>query len=175
MSNLIRLAAGQVTAFDLLNTDSYLVSNFPRQSDMTASHYWSASQPNKMLMREQRPSLGIGGSRYVGGYFGELSFFHLTEDMRQYLDTGIFGGNPSARVTVYMATTLNSFQVLTGELTNPFSLNAESDFETSGYENTHTNVCLFSRGTILDISNLLLMTGDNLLLMSGEKLALMNQ
>lgn len=176
MSNLIRLAAGQVSVFTLLNTDSYLVTNFPRQSDMPSSVSWSASQPNKMLMQEERASLGIGGANFYGGYFGELALFIQTPLMRSYIFETIMGGKPRARVTVYMATTLSGFQALTGELVAPFALNAESDFETAGYEITHSNVFTFTRGrVVIDPTPLLLLGNgtDFLLLGNGtDKLAL---
>lgn len=172
MSDLIRLAAGQVAAYTLLNSDGYLVTEFPRQSDMGASVYWSASQPNKMLMQEERPSLGIGGANFVGGYFGELAIFIATPEMRSYIFETIMGSKPRARVTAYMMTTLSGFQVLTGELVAPYALNAESDFETAGYELTHTNVFTFTRGRILTEDSLLLEDGTDLLLEDGTPILL---
>lgn len=176
MSELIRLGAGQIAAFDLLNTSGYLVSNFPRQSDMVASQYWSASQPNKMLLRETRPSLGRGGGNYYGGFSGAFNFFMLTEDMRHYIHNTIMGGKPYATVTVYMQTTVDDgFQVMVGELVNPFATNAESDYETFGYEMTHTNSYLFRRGRIITEEALLLEDGTELLLEDGTPILLENQ
>lgn len=175
MSDSIRLAAGQVTAYDLLNTSSYLVTNFPRQTDMPASVRWTASQPNKMLQQETRASLGRSGGNYYGSYSGELSFFIFTEDMRQYIHETIMSSKPYATVTVYMATVLAGFQVLVGELVNPFAINADSDYKTMGYQITYNNTYLFRRGTILTVSNLLLETGDYLLLETGDKLSLESQ
>lgn len=167
MSERIRLAAGQVTAYELLSNDDYLVNNFPRQADMTASVLWRASQPDKMLMQELRPSLGRGGGNFYGNYSGELAFYRLSEDMRQYLYTTIMSSKPFATVTVYMATTLSGFQVMVGELVAPFASNADTDFSTMGYEHTHSNVFTFRRGRILTVSNLLLGDGESYLLLGN--------
>lgn len=175
MSDLIRIAAGQVAAYDLLNTSSYLVSNFPRQSDMTSAQYWSASQPNKMLSRETRSSLGVGGGNYYGGYNGEIAFFMLTEDMRSYIHETIMSSKPYARVTLAAYTDMQGFQVLTGELINPFATNAESSYETFGYELTHTNVYLFRRGSVLTVANLLAENSAVLITEDSIRLALEQQ
>lgn len=122
MSSLIRIAAGQVGAYALLNTDSYLVSNWTRPNDMLNTPYvWSASQPDKPLDREVVAGLGIGTGGFYGGYFGAFNIFLATPLMRKYLFETIMQSKPIAPVTVYMQASNSAFEsaeylVLYGEM-----------------------------------------------------------
>lgn len=162
----IRIAPGQVSAYDLLNTDSYLVSNWPRTSDMSPSIQWSAAQPDKPLEREEVASLGIGGGGFYGKYSGTFNIFRATPLMRQYLFETIMQSKPIAPVTVYMQTSQaafedTEFQVLYGEI-------QRVDYVRFNDEHFHTIQYEFRRGTVVENNILLLGNGtDSLLLGNG--------
>jgi len=163
MSDLIRLASGDVTAYDLLNTSSYLVINFTRQSDMSASDYWSATQPDKMVQAEFVGGIELGSGGYYGGYSGDVQFFILTPNMRSYLHTTIMASKPVAKVTMTLYNPIDGLSVYTGELVNPYALNAVTEYTPSGYDYTFSNIYRFRNGTRKTVSYLLLENGDNIL------------
>jgi hypothetical protein len=174
MSRLIRLGAGNISAYDLLNTDSYLVTNFTYQSDMGNSIEWLCVQ-NTVLLQERRQGLEIG----TGGYYGkpscQIEFPSLTSLMRQYIDTEIMSNKPIAQVTMYLDHPINGFGVYTGELVSPFAVDAETTFDR--YDSTYynNNQYLFRRATENTTSELLLESGDFILLESGDKILLEQQ
>jgi hypothetical protein len=170
----IRIAQGQVTAYELLSNDAHLVSEWTRTSDMNASVYWSASQPDKPLERPKAPqAMGLGAGRFYGGYSGVFSFFMTTPLMRQYLFETLMQSRPVAAVTVYMQAALGGFenaefQVVYGEIERiEYERFNDDYFMNVNYE--------FRLGTVVEVSNLLLETGDYLLLESGDKLSLESQ
>lgn len=170
----IRIAQGQVTAYELLSNDAYLVSEWTRTSDMNPSVYWSASQPDKPLERPKAPqAMGLGAGRFYGGYSGLFNFFMTTPLMRQYLFETIMQSRPVAAVTVYMQASQDGFdddefQVLYGEIERmDYERFNDAFFMNVSYE--------FRRGTALEVSNLLLESGDYLLLETGDKLSLESQ
>lgn len=170
MSSLIRIAAGTVTENDLMNTSSYLVENWTRQTDMSTSDYWSCSQPEGGEFKQEfRAGLEVGSGKFYGLVSGILEFFVMTEDMRQYVHETIMSSKPIAAVTVYAHHAIDGFQVYQGELVTPFAANSEasySRFDDAYYTN---NQYLFRRGTRISNSYLVLSTGDYLLLSTGDK------
>lgn len=172
MSDLIRIANGTVSPSTLLATASYLVSNWTRQTDMTAGDYWSCSQPEEgELKQEYRGGLEVGSGKFYGNVSGIFEFFILTEDMRQYIHSTIMNNQPVAPVTVYAHHAIDGFQVYQGELLTPYAANAESSysrFDDAYYTN---NQYLFRRGSRVS-DYLLLEAGDFILLESGDKILL---
>lgn len=152
MSDLIRLASGIVTAHTLLNTSSYLVTNFPRQTDMTASVSWTATQPENGVQQQVRTGAEIGSGGYYGKVSGVIEFFILTEDMRQYLHNTIMGGKPIASVTAYLHHPVDGFQVYQGELLSPYAANAETSYTRVNDDYYSNNQYLFRRGTKVELS-----------------------
>lgn len=147
MSDLIRLAAGTIAAATLTSTSSYLVTNFPRQTDMPVSVYWSTSQPEIGVQQQVRNSLEVGSGGYYGKVSGIIEFFILTEDMRQYLYTTIMGSSPIAAVTAYLHHPVDGFQVYQGELLTPYAANAETSYTRFNDDFYTNNQYLFRRGT----------------------------
>lgn len=173
MSYDIRLWNGDITAYDLLNTDSYKVTNYTRQTDMTPSIQWLAVQPNPPLVQPFVQGLEVGTGKLYGKFASAIEFPMLTEDMRQYIDTNILGSNPIAKVTAYLEHPLNGFGVYTGELASPFV--AGGTFNRFD-KNIYTNVVYpFRRATLKTISYLLLENGDYWLLENGDRIILENQ
>lgn len=175
MSDLIRLAPGQVTAYELLSNDNYLVKNWARVSDMTPAIYWSCSQPETGMVRPMRESLEVGVGKYVGMYAGDIQFFLATPLMRSYLEDTILGGNPKARVTGYFHTP-HGFKVLSGELLSPYVANAVTTYSRFNDTMYSNNVYRFQRGVELIASYITQVSGDNILLANGTgSLAKANQ
>lgn len=155
MSSLIRIAAGQLTANDLLSDDSTLVTNWPVQTDMlNTSFRWSASQPEKGLQQEYVGGLGLGTGGYYGGYSGIVNIFLATPLMRKYLFQTIFSSKPTARVTAYLHTPNDAFewdefQVVYGELVWPVASNAEAEYTRFSDKVYHTMQLEIRRATIV--------------------------
>jgi hypothetical protein len=175
MSDLIRIAPGLVTAYDLLNTDSYLVKNWARTSDMlNTSRVWSASQPEKPLERETVKGLGLGTGAFYGGYSGTFNIFVATPLMRQYLFETVMQSRPVAPVTVYMQASQTAFDdsefaVLYGEI-------ERVDYTRFNDRLFHTIQFEFRRGEILEPVVLAYADGETpLLLGNGNYLAFGNQ
>ena len=80
MSSLIRIASGNVSAFDLLNTASYLVTNWPRQTDQSTGIDWSATQPEFGVTSEFAAGLEVGSGNFYGKVSGIIDFFLLDRD-----------------------------------------------------------------------------------------------
>lgn len=165
----IRIAAGQVTAYELLSNDAHLVSEWTRTSDMPSSTYWSAAQPEKPLERPNAPkAMGLGTGRFYGGYSGLFNFFMTTPLMRQYLFESLMGSRPVAAVTVYMQATQGAFenaefQVLYGEI-------ERVAYERWNDDIYHTVQYEFRRGTVLDLEVLSTLAGAPLTTLSGQHL-----
>jgi hypothetical protein len=123
----IRLASGTVTAYTLLTTSSYLVTNWTRVSDMPASIDWLASQPEYGAARRFVPSLAVGSGKRVGKFNTVLSFFQLTTGMRNYIEHTLLSSNGIGAITCYihLPEDENVFAVCTGELVSPY--HADSD------------------------------------------------
>ena len=176
MSDLIRIGAGTITAYDLANTASYLVTNFTRQTDMTASDQWQASQPDKGLRSEYVSSIELGSGNLYGGYSGVIEFFHLTELMQQYIHTNILSDKPVAKVTAYLYNDFTrAWGAYVGELVSPHVANAEAEYTVFGRERYWNNQYVFRNAVLATVSNLLLETGDVILTESGDSLALESQ
>ena len=175
MSTQIRLASGFITAFALLNDSATLVNNFPTQADQQIAYKWFARQPDKALQSAFRGGLEIGSGKLVGKFNSLMEFDVLTVEMRQYINTTIMGGNPSAQVTMYLAHPMNGFGAYQGELIDPFATNSDiayDRFDDDQYNNVQYQ---FKRAVLVETSNLLLESGDFLLLESGDKLLLEQQ
>lgn len=174
MSTAIRLAAGNITAYDLLNTESYLIRNWTRQSDMSPAIQWLAVQPNKPMARVARPSLEIGVGRYYSKFASDIQFPVMTKGMIQYVATNIFGGNDnsSVQVTAYVEEPKLGFAVFTGELIDAFANDSYTRFD----ENKYYGVTYpFVRATLKTIQVLGTLSGDALGTLSGDAIALENQ
>lgn len=155
MSLDIRLWNGTISENDLLNTSSYLVSNWTRQTDMSAGVQWRCSQPENGVMQEMASSLEKGSGKFIGQVSGVIDFFYMTEDMRQFVHDTIMGSSPVSLVTAYLHHPLDGFQVYQGELLTPFAANAETShtrFSDAIYTN---NQYLFRRGTRISDSYLI--------------------
>jgi hypothetical protein len=125
MTDSIRLAAGTVTAFDLLTTDSYLVTQYTRTSDMTPAMHWLATQPEGAeLKRQWRGGFEVGSGNWYGGFNGALVFSILTIGMRDTIENTLLGGKGVAKVTAYLhapqAAQSQEMIVVLGELVSPF-------------------------------------------------------
>ena len=175
MSTSIRLAAGDITAYNLLNTSSYLVTNFPRQTDMDAVDQWLAVQPNPPLLQTFVQSLEVGSGGYYGKFATQIEFTFMTEDMRQYIYSTIMSSKPVAKVTAYLEHPTNGFGVYTGELVTPFAANSEGGFNRFDETMYTSNVYIFRRATLKTISYLLQENGDYLLQENGDRIVLENQ
>jgi hypothetical protein len=166
----IRIAQGQVTAYELLSNDAYLVSEWTRTSDMNPSVYWSASQPDKPLERPKAPqAMGLGAGRFYGGYSGVFSFFMTTPLMRQYLFETLMGSRPVAAVTVYMQASQggfddSEFQVLYGEIERMEYERFNDDF----FMNVRYE---FRRGTVQELEVITTLAGATLTTLSGQELS----
>lgn len=177
---LIRIAPGQVTAYELLTTDSYLVSNWPRTSDMPADLHWQASQPEKGLQQELVTSLGRGGGGYYGSYSGLISFFILTPFMRQYLFETIMQSSPVAMITAYLHTPNDAYdfdemQVVYGEMLSPIASNAESDYARFTNRIYHTLQYPINRAEIQRLNVLTTLSGAILTTLDGKMIASLDQ
>lgn len=171
MSYDIRLANGDVTVSDLLGTDDYLVSNFPRQVDMQPIDQWLAVQPNEPLLQTFEPSLEVGSGNYYGLFATAIEFTTLTEGQRRYIHTTIMGGKPVAKVTAYLEHPINGFGVYTGQLLTPYAANSQG-FSRYDQRLYTINTYLFQRATAKTGGRLLLESGSHLLLESGDKIFL---
>lgn len=174
MSTSIRIGAGNIPAYTFLNTSSYLVTNWTRQTDMRPGVDWLVTQPDQPMLQQYRPSLEIGAGRFVGRFATSLTFWFLTEDMRQYIDTNIMSNKPTAQVTAYVEHPINGFGVYVGELITPYAANTGTfrRFDQNIYtENTY----LFARATLKTIDYLLQENGDYLLQENGDRIVLEQQ
>lgn len=177
----IRIASGLKTAYQLLTTDSYLVTAWTRTSDMlNKSLQWSASQPDKGLQAEIVPSLGIGGGGYYGFYSGTINIFIATPDMRQYLFETLMGSNPIAAVTAYLHVPnggyeFDEMQVVYGELVWPMASNAETEYTRFNNHIYHTITLTLRRARILNLEVLETISGAVLATLDGKYLATLDQ
>jgi len=155
MSRLIRLWNGTISENDLLNTSSYLVTSYTRQTDMAAATQWQASQPEFGVTQELAAGLEVGSGKFYGGVSGIIQFFYLTEDMRQFIDDNIMSNAPIAAVTAYLHHPIDGFQVYQGELVTPFAANAETSYTRFSDAIYSNNQYLFRRGTKISDSYLI--------------------
>ena len=151
MSLSIRLWNGTITANDLLTTSTYLVSNWTRQTDMSASIQWRCSQPENGVTQEMASSLESGSGKFIGQVSGTIDFFYMTEDMRQFVHNIIMGGSPVSLVTAYLHHPLDGFQVYQGELLTPFAANAETAHTRVNNDIYTNNQYLFRRGVQVNL------------------------
>ena len=114
----VRLAPGTLSQYVIEMDDSYLVSSYPRQTDMTTSDFWDGV-PRDTVKRLTAVSLeGSGG--YHGLATGGLEFFVLTPDMIGYLWDTIFVGKPRAAVTIRTLHQKDNWVVYNAYMTWPF-------------------------------------------------------
>lgn len=175
MSYDIRIGAGDITAYDLLNTSSYLVSNWARQSDMIASDQWLCTQPDQPLLQPYVGSLEVGAGGYVGKFATQIMFPVLTQEQRQYIDTNILGGKPIAKVTAYLEHPINGFGVYTGELVSPYAANSEGSFSRFDKKRYFASVFEFRRATLKTIRVIGTLSGNAIGTLTGDAIALENQ
>jgi hypothetical protein len=168
------MATGTVTAYDLLNTSSNLLSNWTRQSDQTVD--WIATLPEFGMRRPLAGGLDIGSGKFTGLYSAIIEFPFLTENMQQYIHTTLMEDSPIAIVTVYAYDDYaRAASVFTGELVAPYAANSEQSYSPFGSSLFTNNQYLFRAGTKITVSNLLLESGDYLLLENGNKISLEGQ
>lgn len=176
MSNLIRVASGVLDAYTILNTSSYLVENWTRQSDMQPEDFWFTTQPEKGALQSFVGGLEVGSGGYYGKFSTIIEFFHCTPLMRDYIENTILDGNGTGVVTVAVHNPRYAdFQVYTGELISPFATNAEGSVTRDNDERYSNMQYLFKRGTRLTVSYLLLESGDNLLTENDSLITLETQ
>lgn len=179
--SLIRIAPGEVSAYTLLTTDSYLVRNWTRTTDMLNTAWeWRASQPDKGLQQEIVPSLGRGGGGYYGSYSGLISFFVATPQMRQYIFETIMQSSPIAMVTAYLHTPNDAYdfdemQVVYGELVSPIASNAESDYTRFSNKMYHTLQFQIRRAELVRLTVLTTLSGAIITTLDGKFIAKLNQ
>lgn len=175
MSQLIRIASGAVSAYDLLNDENSLVINWTRYDDMPTAVYWSASQPEFGVQAEFVAGLGKGTGGFYGGYSCVLQFFLMTAQMRDYVENTLLNGNGIGRVTAYLHnprfTDNDGFAVYQGELVSPFAANAESTYTRYGEKLYSNNQYLFRRGTLVSLEILGTISGLALGTLAGEYIA----
>jgi hypothetical protein len=170
-----RLSTGTITAYALLNTSSYLLSNWTIQTDQTYID-WQASLPEYGMRTQFQGGLELGSGRRVSPYSGVLDFFLLTEDMQSYIYTDILNSKPVELVTfsAYDDET-REVSVFTGEMVAPYFANAEATYKPNGHRVFSNSQYLVRGCTKIEPSYLLLTTGDYLLLTTGGKLGLVEQ
>jgi hypothetical protein len=99
-SSTIRIAAGFVSPATILGSSSYLVSEFPIQSDNTNYPYWEAIVDGGIRDGSIVRSLSGSGGLY-GKYSGTLTLSRFTPDMQAYWFTTIMQNKYVAPVTIY--------------------------------------------------------------------------
>lgn len=176
----IRLAAGQLTAYQLLSNDNYLVSNWARTDDMPASIQWQVSQPEKGLQREFVQGLGRGTGGYYGNYSGILSFFLTTPQMRQYIYETFMSAAPIAMVTAYVHVPNNAFNfdemaVVYGELISPIASNSELEYTRFNNHLYHTLQFQLRRASVLSLETLATISDSVITTLDGKYLATLDQ
>jgi hypothetical protein len=170
-----RIASGAITAYALLNTDAYLLSNWTRQADQSYID-WQAALPEYGMRSQFQGGIELGSGRRVSPYSGVLEFFLLTEDMQQYLYSSILNNKPVELVTfsAYDDET-RAVSVFTGEMVAPYFANAEATYKPNGHTIFSNSQYLVRGCTKITVSNILLESGDYLLLESGDKISLETQ
>lgn len=128
-----RIATGDVTAYALLNTSSYLLSNWAIQTDQTYIE-WSATMPEYGMRAPFVGGLERGSGILYGNYSGIIEFFLLTELMQQYITANILNSKPVEIVTIYAYDDFSrELAIFTGELVAPYAANAESTYRPAGH------------------------------------------
>lgn len=178
-ADLIRLAQGHISAYDLLSNDDYVVLNWIRTADMSSELHWMATQPEIGVQAEFVPSLAVGSGNFYGGYSGVVEFFILSPLMRDYLEETFLDDKGVAAVTAYLhdprSGSNSGYRVFQGELISPFSLNAETTY-TRFSDNTYANVqYLFRRGLPVSLEVLATISDAVITTLSGEYLATLDQ
>lgn len=175
MSRLIRIAAGAIDAYDLLSTDSYLVSEWARLDDMPSSVSWSASQPELGLLTEHVQGLGKGTGGFYGDASGIIEFFVLTPYMRDYLENTLLGGNGIAPVTAYLHNPRfadnDGFAVYQGVLLSPYLANADTAHTRFNDKIYTNNQYLFTRGTLTPLEVIATLDTEVITTLAGEYIA----
>ena len=171
MSRLIRIAPGNIDPYTLLITDSYLVTNWPIQSDMLGSVRWRASQPEGgEMVRPMRPSLSIGGGQYVGKWSGIIEIWALTGLMREYIRDTIFSGKPTVAATAYLhSAEHDEFQIFYGEFVSSHIAEPVGEYVRFSDDKYVSNRYVFRRAVLQSIDYRLLESGDYRLLEDGQK------
>ena len=172
---VLRMASGEVTAYALLNTDSYVIADWTRQADQTYVD-WVAVMPEKGMTAPFVGGIELGSGIQYGNYSGVIEFVYLTENMQQYLVTNILNSKPVEVVTVYAYDDFTrALAVFVGELVSPHMANAESSYSPFGHKQFTNNQYVFRGGTKKSVSYLLLENGDNLLTETDALFALEEQ
>lgn len=167
-----RLATGAITAYALLNTDSYLLFNWTIQTDQSTIE-WTATMPEYGLRSQWAGGIELGSGRRVSPYSGIVEFFLLTELMQQYIRTNILNSKPVELVTLsaYDDET-REVSVYTGELVAPFFSNAEATYTPSGHRIFANVQYGFRGGTKIEVTHLLTEASAILTTESGLRIAL---
>jgi hypothetical protein len=167
-----RLASGAITAYALLNTDSYVIADWTRQTDQLTVD-WQASLPEYGMRTQFQGGLELGSGRRVSPYTGVLEFFLLTEDMQSYIYSSILNSKPVELVTfsAYDDET-REVCVFTGEMVAPYFANAEATYKPSGHRVFSNNQYLVRGCTKIAIDYLLTETSVILQTESGVDIAL---
>jgi hypothetical protein len=103
----VRLGVGTLSQVTILNSDSYLVSNFAVQADMnTLSIGWSGIEWKAITegtIDDGTVEIALDrAGKYYGGAKGAIKFFLLTPNMLDYLWVNIFEEKPRNNVTLYV-------------------------------------------------------------------------
>ena len=142
-----RIASGDVTAYALVNTSSYLLSNWTIQTDQNNVE-WRASMPEYGMRAPFVGGLELGSGVLYGNYSGVIEFFLLTQNMQQYIHTSILNDKPIEIVTVYAYDDFSrELAAFTGELISPHAANAELTYRPAGHTIYANNQYLFRGGT----------------------------
>lgn len=167
-----RLANGAITAYALLNTASYVIADWTRQTDQ-ANVDWLALLPEFGMRTQWQGGIELGSGRRVSPYAGVLDFFLLTEDMGQYIHSSILNSKPCELVTftAYDDET-REVCVYTGEMVAPYFANAEATYKPNGHRVFSNNQFMVRGCTKIAIDYLLTETSVILQTESGVDIAL---
>lgn len=169
---VIRMASGEVTAYALLNTDSYVIADWTRQADQTYVD-WVAVMPEYGMRAPFVGGIELGSGIQYGNYSGVIEFVFLTENMQQYININILNSKPVEIVTVYAYDDYTrALAVFVGELVSPHMANAEGSYSPFGHKQFTNNQYLLKSATKKSISYLLAETGNRLVTEAGIPIAL---
>ena len=167
-----RLSTGAITAYALLNTASYVIADWTRQTDQLTVD-WQASLPEFGMRTQFQGGIELGSGRRVSPYSGVLEFFLLTENMQQYIYTNILNSKPVELVTfsAYDDET-RAVSVYTGEMVAPYFANAEATYKPNGHRIYSNSQYLLRGCTKIAIDYLLTETSVILQTGTGVDIAL---
>jgi hypothetical protein len=144
---ITRIAFSDITAYALLNTSSYLLTNWTRQSDMSAAIQWKASMPEFGMRRNWQGGMELGSGAFNSPYSGVIDFFILTPLMQDYLNTQMSDKGAAVVTLLAYDDYTRTTEVFGGELVSPHVLNADGAYSPFGATTFSNNQYGFFGGT----------------------------